>query len=202
MLVGNSLPEYVFTRLAIWGLRIVAPASIAYSAIIFLQPGHGLLHTKSLAPLHVWMLGEAAFFLGVYLPWKAHLQHPAVHPPPPSRPERAELFQRVTENLSGPELYLSKWFMNAKIEDIKRDNLKEFFAWSLMNARYETIDEDEDAELEEYIDQLERSFGRRFENGRGSAKSLRGTLDAVPMQHRPLLWYGVSEPLTDSFAPG
>lgn len=201
MLVGNSKPEYVFTRFAIWGLRFVAPASIAYSALIFLQPGHQLLHTRWLAPLHVWMLGEAAFYLGVYLPLKAYRQQSAQHPPPPSRAERQELFRRVKDNATDPELYLSKWFMNAKIEDIKRENVKEFFAWSLMNARLGRIDDDEHDELNGYVDELESSFGRRFEVGHGSALSLRGTFDPVPMQHRPLLWYGVSclpaEPITE-----
>ena len=191
MLVGNSLPEYIFTRLAVWGLRFVAPASIAYSALIFLQPGHGLLQTPRLAPVHIWMFGEAAFFLGVYLPTKAYLQRATTHPPPPSQPERQRLFQRVVANVADPELYLSKWFMNAKIEDIRRDNLREFFAWSLMNAPCESINDEEDAELDAYIDQLERDFGRRFERGMVPAKSLRGTLDPVPVQHRPLLWYGV-----------
>ena len=192
MLVGNSKPEYVFTRLAVWGLRFVAPASIAYSALVFLQPGHELLQSAWLAPVHIWMFGEAVFYLGVYLPWRTYLQRPALHPPPPSKEERQILFERVKDNVSEPETYLSKWFMNAKIEDIKRENLKEFFAWSLMNGQLESIDDDEEAELDGYIDKLEQKFGRPFENGRGSARSLRGTMDPVPMQHRPLLWYGVS----------
>lgn len=193
MLVGNSRPEYAFTRLAIWGLRLVAPASIAYSALVFLQPGHRLLHTSWLIPLHVWMIGEATFYLGVYLPWRAYLQRPAIHPAPPSKAERARLFQQVKDHVSEPEMYLSKWFMNAKIEDIRGENLKEFFAWSLMNAKYSSIDDDENAELDGYVDELERTFGWQFGAGRGRAKALRGTLDPVPMQHRPLLWYGVSQ---------
>ena len=137
------------------------------------------------------MFGEAAFYLGCYLPLKAYLQRPVIHPPPPTKAERAVLFQRVRENITEPDLYLSKWFMNADVADIKRENLKEFFAWSLINERYEHIGEAEDHELEEYLDLLEHDFGRRFEPGRGKAVSLRGTLDHVPMQHRPLLWYGV-----------
>lgn len=193
MLVGNSKPEYVFTRLAIWGLRFVAPASIAYSALVFLQPGHGLLQTRWLVPPHIWMFGEAVFYLGVYLPTRSYLQRAALHPSPPSRPERQKLFERVKKNISNQELYLSKWFMGASIAEIKRENLKEFFAWSLMNESHLKISDHEDAELEHYIDQLEISFGRNFEEGKGRAKSLRGTFDPVPMQHRPLLWYGVSQ---------
>lgn len=192
MLVGNSRPEYIVTRLAIWGLRFVAPASIAYSALVFLQLGQGLLQTRWLAPLHIWMFSEASFYLVVYLPFRAYLQRPAVHPPPVGRPERQNLLDRIKDNVADPELYLSEWFMNAKIEDIKRENLKEFFAWSFMNESPQSISDDEDAELDDYVDQLERRFGWRFESGKGSAKSLRGTFDPVPMQHRPLLWYGVS----------
>lgn len=192
MLVGNSKAEYVFTRLAIWGLRFVAPASLAYSALVFLQPGHGLLQTRWLAPIHAWMFGEAAFYLGVYLPRKAYLQHAALHPPPPSQPERAKLLQQVKDNVEDPEPYLSRWFMDARIEDIKRENLKEFFAWSLMNDQLENVSNEEDAELDGYIADLENKFDRSFENGIGAAFPLRGTIDTVHMQHRPLLWYGVS----------
>lgn len=193
MLVGNSKPAYAFTRSVVWALRIVAPASIAYSAIILLQPGHGLLRTRRLVPLHVWVFGEAFFYFGIYLQRRAYLQSGAFHPVSPDRSQRERLVQRIKDNVADLESYLSKWFLNAKIEDIKRENLKEFFAWALFNECPEDFSDDDDAEMDGYIDQMERAFGRHFEEGRGSAVSLRLTIDPVPMQHRPLLWYGVRQ---------
>lgn len=194
MLVGHSTRAYAFTRLAVWALRLVAPASIAYSAIVLLQPGHGLLRTPGLAPLHAWAFGEAFFYFAVYLPRRASLQSSAFDPASPDRQQRERLVQRIKHNVADPEMYLSKWFLNAKIEDIKRENLKEFFAWSLFNECPENISDDEDAEMDGYLDQMERTFGLHFEEGKGSAVPLRLTIDPVPMQHRSLLWYGVGHP--------
>lgn len=205
MLVGNSLPEYVFTRVAVWGLRSVAPISIIFcSCIVYVAPLGTPLSHPWLIPPYVWMVGEAAFYLGCYLPLRRYFQRPVVHPPPPSKAEREVLFQRIRKNITEPNSYISKWFMNARIEDIKWENLKQFFSWSLMNRRYglspksdtyESIDNDQDQELNGYLELLEQDFGRWFDRGLGKAKCLRGTFDEVLMQHRPLLWYGVSRPL-------
>ena len=135
------------------------------------------------------MVSEASFFLAVYLPLKSWLQKPAAHPQPPSEPARRVLMQRCFENITDPNLFLSKWFLDAPPSEIKQENVKEFFAWSSMNKKYEDISEAEDAELDIYAHELEGKLSRRFPPGRGKACSLRGTLDDVPMQHRPLAWY-------------
>ena len=62
-----------------------------------------------------------------------------------------------------------------------------------MNKKYEDIDAEEDSELEHYVDELEEQSHREILPGRGEARSLRGTIESVYMQHRPLLWYMVSE---------
>lgn len=78
----------------------------------------------------------------------------------------------------------------APVEEIKRDNVKEFFCWAFMSRGAWGPSEDE--ELEEYVNELEILLGRKFELGKGSAVPLRLTLDKVSMLHRSLTWYLVS----------
>jgi pimeloyl-ACP methyl ester carboxylesterase len=57
---------------------------------------------------------------------------------------------------------------------------------------------EEDEELESYVDAIETLLGRKLEPGKGSAKSMRLTVDAVNMSHRPVLWYAIVM-LVDTF---
>ncbi|KAL9603454.1 MAG: hypothetical protein Q9219_001141 [cf. Caloplaca sp. 3 TL-2023] len=94
------------------------------------------------------------------------------------------------ESVSDPEEYLSKWFKGAPLSEIRRENVKQFFCWSLLNKdKYGLLD---DQELEEYADQVEAMLGRKLQPGMGSAKGLRLTLDKVQILYRPLIWYLVS----------
>lgn len=86
---------------------------------------------------------------------------------------------------------MRKWFKDAPMSEIKRDNVKDFFRWGFLNTNVANADDDE--ELEEYAQGLEKSLGYSLESGRGTAEPLLLTLDPVNMLHRPLLWYGVSE---------
>ncbi|RAL61879.1 hypothetical protein DID88_002942 [Monilinia fructigena] len=137
--------------------------------------------------LELVFLAESFFFLFCFLPYRAWLQREAIHPPAPSREERAVLYQRCADNITDPEAYLQKWFLGADIREIRRDNVKEFFLWAFFNRGGPPGDDDE--ELEEYIGILEKQLGRDILEGRGNAKCLRLTLDEVAMSHRSLIWY-------------
>ena len=50
------------------------------------------------------------------------------------------------------------------------------------------MERDED-EVEDYVRALEKLLGRNIPLGKGSAKSLRLTLDKVNCFHRSLFWY-------------
>jgi len=80
--------------------------------------------------------------------------------------------------------------LGAELEDIKRENLKEFFLWAFFNRGGPPGDDNE--ELEEYVAATEKLLGKPIEVGRGNAKCLRLTLDRVDMLHRSLTWYCVS----------
>jgi hypothetical protein len=84
-------------------------------------------------------------------------------------------------------VYLRKWFLGAELEDIRKDNLKEFFLWAFFNRGGSPGDDDE--ELEEMVIKTEKLLRRPIEDGRGNAKCLRLTLDEVKMLHRSLVWY-------------
>lgn len=68
-MIGHSLPEYIFIRISIWGLRLIAPLSIIHVALSWYQ-GFWLISPW----IGYYALVEAAFFLLVYLPRSIHLQ--------------------------------------------------------------------------------------------------------------------------------
>lgn len=187
-MIGSSTPEYIFIRACIAGLRSITPLSILYCTCLpFICSGTSL-------PLWivVWPIAETAFYLLFYLPRRLILQRPAIHPYPLPRSERKELFNRAVEHIPDPERYLIKWFKDASPAEIKRENLKQFYRWAFLNTG--TLDPEDDAELEGYVEKFEDRTGYKLEPGLGSAEPLTVTLDEVDMAHRPLAWYLVSKP--------
>ena len=97
------------------------------------------------------------------------------------------MFARCNQTIKDPEEYLHKWFLDSRLEEIKRENLKEFFLWAFFNR--DGPPGDDDGELEEYVAATEKLLGRRFADGRGKAVCLRLTIDEVKMLRRSILWY-------------
>ena len=187
-MINNSTAEYVFIRACIFFLHHIVPLSIVYCVIlIVIRPAKYRIPILS---LELWLAAEVVFYLGIYLPRRYFLQRSAIHPACPSLHERQELFDRCHETILDPEEYLTKWFKMAPSTEIKRENVKEFFAWAFMNQA--TWSPEEDNELEDYVGHLEEVLGKKIEPGRGSAVPLRLTLDKVHMLHRSLTWYLVS----------
>ncbi|KFA70719.1 hypothetical protein S40288_07597 [Stachybotrys chartarum IBT 40288] len=182
-MVGTSLWDYLFIRICIFFLRMVAPLSVIYSFVSLLVS----LPFQLPWILQGWLTLEAIFYLAAYLPYKQYLQRAARHPIPPCRDDRRELFWRCHSNIPDPVLYLRKWFRDAPEEEIKLENIKEFFRWAFLNTGQH--DPAYDDEVEEYVGEMERLLGRKFMPGRGDAKCLRLTLDKVEMSHRSLIWY-------------
>lgn len=186
-MIGTSTFELIEIRCAIFSLRYVAP--LAQLFCISNVAIYGFKAALSPVPLAIGSIAiaETLFYSLLYLPYRAYLQRDAVHPPALSKPERKELFKRCNANIPDGEAYLNKWFLGAPAEQIKRENVKEFFLWAFFNRGGPAGDDDE--ELEEYLALTEEILGRKIEPGRGDAKCLRLTLDKVDMLHRPLLWY-------------
>jgi hypothetical protein len=133
---------------------------------------------------------EGIFFL-CGLPLKLHLQKIPMRSTQLGERERQELITKCFDRVSDSNRYMSKWFLDADGVEIKRENVKDFLAWSLLDAKYESLSDAEDAEVDSYVDLLEERLGWKLQPGFGKAKSLRLTFDAVPIQHRPLVWYGI-----------
>jgi len=188
-MIGTSTIEYIILGACILFLHNIAPTSLLYSApflVSFLLDQNPYAYRLPFL-IEVWLLSEAAFYTIVFLPYKSYLQRAAIHPEPLSQEERAKLFARCNMNVSDPEKYISRWLLGAKANDIKRENLKEFIRWAFWNAG-DVLERDED-EVEDYVRALEKLLGRNIPPGKGSAKSLRLTLDKVNCFHRSLFWY-------------
>ena len=192
-MIGTSLLEYIFIRGCIIGLQSVAPLSIIYCSA-WLLSHLTKLHLPAVIdiplPFKLWTLAEVIFYGFVNLIYREKLQYEALHPAAPARHERKELFHRCNQTIPDIEAYLEKWFLGASIDEIKRDNVKDFFLWAFFN-RDGPPGEDDD-ELEEYIAATEALHGRKIQEGRGKAVCLRLTIDDVSMSHRSILWYLVS----------
>lgn len=183
-MIGTTTAEYVFIRACIIFLHQIIPFSAL--CLVLLSMARPL--NLQLPPIiEIWAFAEIIFYLLVFLPRYSVLQRPAVHPPLASRHERRQLFDLCHRSIKDHEQHLSKWFKNAPISEIKRENLKQFYCWAFLNkGAYGLLD---DEELEEYIDKFEDLSGNKLEPGNGTAVPLRLTVDKVNMLYRPLVWY-------------
>ncbi|KAF3217549.1 hypothetical protein TWF192_004712 [Orbilia oligospora] len=190
-MIGTSFGELIIIRTAITILRSITPLSIIYTFSLPFLPSTFLTPTTKLISLYP--IAETAFYFLIYLPRKYTLQAAAEHPPLPPSSERRSLFLRIISTIPDHQAYLQRWFLGAKVEDIKRDNLKEFLRWSLFNASGSWSEEpdgdEQEGEIEEYVQMVEQKMERKFEDGRGKAECYRLTIDQVRMKHRPLTWY-------------
>ncbi|KAF2185779.1 hypothetical protein K469DRAFT_726555 [Zopfia rhizophila CBS 207.26] len=183
-MIGNSGPEQIFIHTCITLLQCIAPLSVGYSVVLILYPPNSFRLPYFLENCAI---AETLFYFLFYLYRIYYIQRPAVHPPLPSAGKRRELVKRCFENIPDHEKYISKWFRDAPLHDVKRDNIKDFFRWAFFNTA--TPDPAHDSELEEYVKEFERRIGRDFQPGRGNVKCLRLTLDKSDTLHRSLIWY-------------
>jgi hypothetical protein len=194
-MIGTSRAEYCFIRTCIFVLNLIAPVCTFYCAVFLVCRilGISLLlpfsHRVSFV-VQSWAALEAVFYVFVFPPYRSYLQAKADHPPSVERPERRQLFLKSAETIPDVKEYLRRWFGNAPLEDIRRENVKEFFLWAFFNRDGPPGPDDE--ELEEYLAILEERLDYRIPDGRGPAKPLLLTLDVVQMLHRSLVWYFVS----------
>jgi len=187
-MIGPSVAEYIFIRCCIIFLHSIAPASLLYCLLLCsLPPAFSV--SRLPASIEAWLVAEAAFFTIFFLPYKYYLQRPALHPELPSREERARLFKLCNDTVEDPERYLSQWFRGADGAQVKRENVKEFLRWAFLNAGQAEHAVEDVGEVDGYVTAIEKLLGRDIPSGKGSARSLRLTVDKVDCLHRSLLWY-------------
>ncbi|CAN8100828.1 unnamed protein product [Discula destructiva] len=139
-------------------------------------------------PLSVIALStELVYYLFIYGRFQTRLTEPAAHPPD-TREEREALLNRVLDNIPDPEKYLSLWALGADIQEVKRDNVRDFVRWAFAD-RDHAGEQDTEDELEVYIKKTEKLLGRPLPPGRGAAVPLRLTFDTIETRYRTVIWY-------------
>lgn len=191
-MIGTSFGAWVFIRLSVIFFRYTP----ALYLILFLSFLPFLSSTSwgqtGAITLGALLLAEAIFYVLIWRPYQSRLNELAVHPAPPTREVRKALFKRCFDNVESPEAYLRGWFLGTELEDIRRDNVREFLLW----AFFEREDDESAAEdaavaedVEQFIQDIENKIGRPFDEGRSPVESLRLTLDGIETKYRSLLWY-------------
>lgn len=74
IMIGKSIPEYLFIRTAITALQLIAPLSVLYIVWILLLLPYDKTRTPVYSSLLIYAFIELAFFTCVYLPRRYHLQ--------------------------------------------------------------------------------------------------------------------------------
>lgn len=189
MLVGLSKPELIFVRVTAVLLIYPGLICLVYFVLAALAGGvPAIAHPFSIF-VEVYGAIEILWYVFWFLPFKHRLQKRGFVPPRMTREERKDLFTKGMSTVPDLEAYVRGWFDKAHMEDIRRDNLKEWLLWSLFGR--DGNFGDDAPELEEYIQELEERMMVTFKKGRGDAKALRLSFDSVKMTHRSLLFYSV-----------
>ncbi|EKM52202.1 uncharacterized protein PHACADRAFT_148672 [Phanerochaete carnosa HHB-10118-sp] len=185
-MIGHSIPEYIFIRLCIVCLRLVAPLSIAYVAASC-YTGRWVYSYW----LSNYACTEAFFYLFVYVPRGYWLQKTAKHPEPLTREERQALFAKCFACVRDTDL-ATGWFYFPPLRAIRRENVIEWILWAFFSSTRDQLVEEWWAEIEDYIRALETLLGRNIEPGRNEEiKCMKVSLDPVYALHRPMIWYSI-----------
>lgn len=215
-MVDDTLPRLIFIRICIFLLQYapLIETLLLLTAVTLRYPPSSLTtYTHQIAsflpsflfglltsPTTILLLSlllttELVYLTTLYLPHKSSLKHDAVHPPLPPRKEREELFDRALDSTTDWDEYLKLWFLGSPVEEVKRENVREFLLWAFFDrdgeAKGPGSNDDIAEELESYLVKIEKLLGRKLPEGRGDAKSLRLTFDKVETRYRSVVWYGV-----------
>ncbi|KAH8832952.1 hypothetical protein DL96DRAFT_1523221 [Flagelloscypha sp. PMI_526] len=182
-MINNSFHEYVFIRVCIALLRLVAPLSILYLLVSFWTRHFLLYHwITAIAVL------ESFFFFGVYLPRLYTIQLPPQDAPPPlTREQRKVLITKCFHEHPEVNEYHWDWFSS---RDLRRDNLVKWLHWALFSRN--DADPEWENEIDEYLAMIEENLNYKLPQGENSkTSSLRLNFDPVVAWHRPLIWYSI-----------
>ena len=105
----------------------LAPLCILYCCVAIVV--NSIQAVRYPIPLVIEMIAltETLSYVLAYLPYQAHHQRKALHPPVLSKIEQHELFELYNKNIPDPEACLKKWFSGASADEIRQENMKEFF---------------------------------------------------------------------------
>ena len=190
MLANPTRWEYVLIRASIFIIRYLGLWCLLY---FILAAAIGrvrvIRHPASLVIEAIGLI-EICFYLFWFLPYKRYLQRPGIFPPPLSRAERSALFFRCLSLVPDMEWFLRGWNQTAPLEDIGREDRKDWLLWAIFER--EGLPGDDNEELEEYLIAVEEKTGIKLKPGHGKAKPLRLNFEPVNMTHRNFFFYLVS----------
>ncbi|TLD31608.1 hypothetical protein PspLS_02450 [Pyricularia sp. CBS 133598] len=218
-MLGTSLSELIFIRISVFLLRFSVPCSFVLLIITYAFTGVSplgiwtssspSLPLKALVGfLSAVFVADSIFFFAVYRPFEARATgfKPNYPHPPLSPADRSAIFHKCLDNVPDPVHYLRCWFLGADLAEIRRDNVRDFVAWAFFDRDTDDargrLSVQEEAEMEGYLDEINRrvilvsqEYGGDVDGaaglqpGRGAAKSMRPTIDKVPMCFRSIIWY-------------
>lgn len=185
---GQNTKNYYLVWLYILLLRLVAPASFVCCLVhLFVYIFEVSCPAITSRPwLTLAASSEVLFFLSV-LPKRLHLQSAPPKTGFRTHYERDDLFYKCCEYVPSLEKFLSNWFQGAGVEELHRDDVKDFLAWTF--AKKSISFEHYDCDLDHYITHMEGVLGRTFPPGRGWHQAMRLSLDPLHVQHKPLVYY-------------
>lgn len=191
MLLGQSTAEYALIKAIIYTFRYLGLICLIYFYLALSIGGvRWISHPVSITIETIGAI-EILFYLFWFLPYRhyLHKQRPAF-PPPLTREERQTLFYKSLAVTPDIELFAKQWMCGANLEDLRRENLKEWFLWALFDREGPPGADDE--ELEEYVEAVEEALGRNLRSGWGPVESLRLNFQRFDVSHRSLAYYCVS----------
>lgn len=188
-MIGKSLHQYVFIRVCIFLLQYATPLCLLALLGIHTSLDRTIFTTTTSNVLLLYSVIDIAYYFFIWIPYNRRLDDEARHPPPLSPGDRREIFEKVINHIGDFERYLSLWFLGADETEIKRDNVREFILWAFFDTSKECTNEQDVAEADTYVDTFERRLGREIEPGRGNARALLLTLDAVETRYRTFFWF-------------
>jgi hypothetical protein len=193
LIVNKTWPEYIAMRVLIIFMRDLPWLCLLYWFVVFALGGiTAISHPVSIV-IEVIGAIEILFYLFFFLPYKYYLDsRPPYKPPPMTRTQRAALIYKSLDLVPDMQTFLRKWMMNAHLEDIRRDNVKDWLLWALFEQdSKDGIRPDVDSELDQYLQEAENRIGVKLSPGRGDSEAIRLPIDPVLIQHRTLLFYTV-----------
>ncbi|KJZ75392.1 hypothetical protein HIM_05318 [Hirsutella minnesotensis 3608] len=188
-MIGTSAGEWLFIRASIALIRYTPLLYAAILAALCIRR-----HTAAASFVAALLAAEALFYLCVFRPHVARVRTPANHPPALSPVARRTLFYRCMGNVPDADEYLRWWFLGADRDDIRRDNVAEFLLWAFFDTTEADARRSPDhdairAELDEYLDFVDKRLREPLAPGRGPARGLMLTLDHVETAYRSMSWY-------------
>ena len=186
MLFGDSWPRYITVRILIATLQGIGPTCLGYTVWTVRDSWPEWPITTI---FQSWCAIESAFFI-FFLLFRQYLQRDATHPTPRSKKQRKALFAKVQREVHDPDKFFSGWFRGAAVGDIGREDVKTFLNWAFWDGKADCYGADA-KELDYYIGKVEQMLRAPFKTGKGTAQSLRLTLDPIPMECRTIFWYSL-----------